>query len=320
MKKKIFLALAFCLFLGTSKVSAATVKSYFPDEKLFTCLATSKSIDETTDESEFDFNSVVSLNCNSGVSDATGIEKLTGLVSLNLDKGSLTTIDLSKNESLQILSLAENKLSNIDLSKNTELKDLTLSSNEFTTVDLSKNTALTNVNLINNQITSIDLSKNTALNVLNISKNKLFDIDLSKNTALSTLIINSNPLLDKVELALDEEFDYTDYIKLPDNFTATYTPEKKVVKESGDKLVAIKVGTENAELAITNDSAGTSTKFTSVITVSDQKGEETTEEKKTSETTENPKTGIYGGSIALIAIAAGAYAFMSNKNKYNSVR
>lgn len=321
MKKKIFLALAFCLFLGTSKVSAATVKSYFPDEKLFTCLATTASIDENTDENDFDFSSVVSLQCNTGVSDASGIEKLTGLARLNLDRGELTSIDLSKNTSLQYLSLAENKLSSIDLSNNTALTDVTLSGNQFTTLDFTKNTALTSLNLINNKISSVDLTKNTALTVLNISKNELTGIDLSNNTALISLIINNNPLLKNVELTVGDEFVYTDYVKVPSTYTTSYSPIEDVVSISAGKIIAKKVGSEVATLVIKNKETNSKEEFASTITVVEPKSEDTAkEEKTTSETTENPKTGVYGGSIVLILAAGGAYLFMKNRNKYSSLR
>ena len=47
--------------------------------------------------------------------------------------------------------------------------------------------------------------------------------------------------------------------------------------------------------------------------------DKTNNDKKTSETTDNPKTGIYGGSILLIAIAIGGYFAMKSKNKFKNI-
>ena len=324
-KKKLFFALALCLFLGTCKVSAQTVKSYFPDENLFACLASTASIDENTDESDFDFAALDHLICNTGVSDATGIEKLTGLTILNLDRGTLTSIDVSKNTALKTLSLAQNKLTSIDLSKNTELTDLTLSSNQLTTIDLSKNTALERLNLIYNNFASIDLSKNTALAYLNISKNNLTSIDLSKNTALTSLLLNGNPLASNAELSIGDELDFKKYFNIPDNFVVSSVVEGNLATYSNGRLIITKAGTADLTLTIENKTNGAKEEFEGTLTVIDPKGEEepqaeTKEESETSDTTENPKTGIYGGSIVLVAAAVGAYMYMKNKNKYNSVR
>ena len=299
MKKKIFIALALCLFLGTSKVSAATVKSYFPDENFFNCIASISNIDETTDEADFDFEQEnYSLECpNKNITDVTGIDKFTNLTAVNLSK---------------------NNISEIDLTNNTELKHLYIS---------------------DNKLTEIDLTKNTELTILDIRNNKLTGIDLSENTNLGTLYIVGNQLLKNIDIVVGEEFSHKDVVKMPSNFQAVLGTNEQYATFSMGKLKGVKAGTEQATLTIKNtkkefDGPIEDTEFPVTITVTDPNGTaidttttDTTEptstpaeEKKTSETTTNPKTGVYGGSIILVVAAAGAYIFMKNKNKYNSVR
>ena len=327
MKKKIFLTLAFCLFLGTSKVSAATVKSYFPDENLFNCVVTATideitnepTLTETTDEADFDFDSVTELSCvGKDISSVKGIEKLTELQILNVASNDIETIDLSKNIKLNKINLFDNNISAIDLSKNTNLEIINLSINNLTSLDLSENNKLKELYVSKNKLTTIDLSDKTDLETLEAKNNELAQIDLSNNTKLTSLSLEGNPLLKNVDLALDEEFNYASYIKTPDGFTVSYIPAEEVVKVTDGKIIATKVGSENATLTIKNNTDNKKETFISKITVEDRKG--SSEEKKTSDTTENPKTGIYGGSIVLVVCAVGVYMLMKNKNKYYSVR
>ncbi len=199
-KKKIFLALAFCLFMGS--VSAQTMKDIFPDEKLAQCVLeeynkvnVENTISDSDEVTEENLKEITILECGiAGVKDTKGIEKLEGLTKLSLYNNQLTSIDLSHNTALESLYLENNQLTSIDLSHNTALGLLALYNNQLTGIDLSKNTALKTLYLEDNQLTSIDLSHNTALVSLSLSNNKLTSIDLSKNTELKWLILYNNQL------------------------------------------------------------------------------------------------------------------------------
>jgi arginine deiminase len=65
-----------------------------------------------------------------------------------------------------------------------------------------------------------------------------------------------------------------------------------------------------------NDNTNTKTNQTNENT---NTKENINNDKKTSETTDNPKTGIYGGSILLIAIAIGGYFAMKKKNLFKKI-
>ncbi len=161
------------------------------------------------------------LNCSAkratstGITDLTGLEKLTGLKilglwedgisSINLSaqtklKGlsigdnKITSIDLSKNTELTTLHIKNNKLSGIDLSKNTKLKEVNISGQSIASVDLSKNVDLENLDASGNGISSIDVSNNTKLQELNLYNNNISNIDVSKLTGLKGLSLSNNPI------------------------------------------------------------------------------------------------------------------------------
>ena len=140
------------------------------------------------------------LNCsakrstNTGITDLSGLEKLTGLKILGLWEDGISSIDLSAQTKLKGLSIGDNKLSSIDLSKNTKLKELNISGQSIASIDLSKNVDLENLDASGNGISNIDVSNNTKLQELNLYNNKISSIDVSKLTGLKGLSLNNNPI------------------------------------------------------------------------------------------------------------------------------
>lgn len=176
---------------------------------------------------EKQLKSIKKLVCNSSVSSAAGIEKLTGLEELSLygiggkklnlnlsknvklkklklHKAGLTTINLTKNVNLTTLDIYEVNLKSLDLNKNVNLKTLSLPNTNLTSIDLSKNTKLIKLNLGNKVVDGFETSKyKNNFNVINLKDYKnlksliltdlnLTDIDLSKNTKLTTLDLSYN--------------------------------------------------------------------------------------------------------------------------------
>jgi len=79
---------------------------------------------------------------NKNISNAGGIEHLTGLIVLVLNSNRLTTIDVSRLTQLSELYLWDNQLTSLNVNNNTNLALLSLSSNRLTNLDISNNTLL----------------------------------------------------------------------------------------------------------------------------------------------------------------------------------
>ena len=76
----------------------------------------------------------------------------------------------------------------------------------------------------------------------------------------------------------------------------------------------INSGNDNENTSTDNESTNSDTN-----TTSDNNDEKSTDDKKTSDTISNPKTGVYGGSILLIASAICGYFVMKKKNYFNKI-
>ena len=148
------------------------------------------------------------------ITDANGVQYLTGLTRLNLSYNQLTSLDLSQNTALEQLYLDSNQLTSLDLSHNTALTSLDLENNQLTSLDLSNNLVLESLELQNNNLSSIDLSQNTALTDLSLSENQLTSLDLSHNPALAHLSLNNNQLT-SIDLSHNPELWYIDLSNNP---------------------------------------------------------------------------------------------------------
>jgi hypothetical protein len=106
-----------------------------------------------------------------GVTDTTGIEKLTALVYLGITNTQITTIDLSNNPLLVGVNLNDNQLTSVDVSGSPFLTGLHIENNQLTVLDVSYNPELITLDASNNQLDSIDLTNNGALINLDLRGN-----------------------------------------------------------------------------------------------------------------------------------------------------
>ena len=170
----------------------------FTDPKFYSVVVASYNSNSTycSTITEEQLASITSLYAyNSGLTNADGIEYLTGLTTLDLSSNNLSSIDVSKNTALTSLTLGHNNLSSIDLSSNTALRELGLYNNNLSSIDVSNNTALYHLELLNNNLSSIDLDGLISLEWLFLSDNNLSGtLDLSTNTSISLVYLNNNNL------------------------------------------------------------------------------------------------------------------------------
>lgn len=319
-KRKVFVAILFCLIIGMGRVDAQTIKSYFKDENFWKCLRSNYNVEDNTDENDFDLSIIVNLNCfDREISDASGIEKLSSLKNLYLQRNNLTTIDLSKNTLLKILDLSDNTFETIDLSKNTELTSVSLNNNDLTTIDVSNNMLLHELYLYNNPLNTIYASKNSALEVLGLENNEF----LKK--------LNINGIGNKLLIS--------DYIVLPEIFSIEYKiDDESIAKydESTGEIIALKEGETTAILKINGahdsvdrelDSDDVYVEFESTITVTSENinndndnDNNTNSENK--EDIKNPDTGVRTFAfvnIIVIIAAVTSYVMIRNKNKIKKI-
>ena len=149
--------------------------AYIVDPNFYDCAATWLKIDFPAEEissdglTEAQLAKIERLTCsNQGISDTTGLEKMTALYYLDLNRNQIAEIDISHNTALDYLELSRNQIESIDLSNNTILTSLYLYSNQLTEIDVSYNTALTRLDLYSNPLEAVDLSSNVALRDLMI--------------------------------------------------------------------------------------------------------------------------------------------------------
>ena len=177
------------------KLTAAT-DAGFQDEKFYSCIVEAAGKTEGTVLTDSELASIDTLICkNKGVTNISGIEKLTSLTSLNLEENDLSSIDLSNNTKLMYLNLSDNTdITSIDLSKNVDLKEIEFENDSLNSIDLSKNVNLEKVNFDCNKLTSINLSNNINLVDVTLSANKLNSVDISKNSKIIKFYASSNQL------------------------------------------------------------------------------------------------------------------------------
>jgi len=176
------------------KLTAAT-DAGFEDENFYACVLESAGKEEGTILTDEELANITEVVCKeAGVTDVTGLEKLTSIRNLDLNDNDITEIDTSANTNLQMLNLTFNEISSIDVSNNTELQGLYLNSNKLTSIDVSNNTKLYDLNLYNNDISSLDVSNNTLLRYLLVSLNNLSSLDISNNPDLERFYASDNNL------------------------------------------------------------------------------------------------------------------------------
>lgn len=162
-------------FSGAVFADGETLEDVFTNDDLRECVvsalqAIDSEISGATKVEDVDLTALTDLTCtgHTTLTDAVGIETLTGLTSLNL---------------------SDNKITAIDLSKNTALTDLNLSKNQIATIDLTKNTLLTTVDLSNNFLTTLDLVQNAALSALDVANNGTLTVYLSEDAPIAEVDI-----------------------------------------------------------------------------------------------------------------------------------
>lgn len=183
------------------KLSVAT-DAGFNDENFYSCVVeyynkknnASLTVDDLLTYEQF--STIDELICkNNGVSDITGIEKLTNLTSLNLMENNLSNVDLTKNNKLMYVELSGNpRITSIDLSKNIDLKEIYFRNDSLKNINLSSNTNLENLDLGFNELTSINLNNNINLKYVVLSSNQLSNVDISNNTKLIEFSASNNKI------------------------------------------------------------------------------------------------------------------------------
>jgi|GEM_PF-4032331 len=129
-----------------------------------------------------------------GISDATGIEHMTGLTTLNIFSNELTTLDVSALTKLEHLNCSGNLLTELDVSGLSELSGLDCFHNQLTGLDVSGLTKLEGLFCDGNQLTWLDVSGLQSLRILYCSGNQLTALDVSGLAALSDLNCGNNPI------------------------------------------------------------------------------------------------------------------------------
>ena len=363
MKKKIFLALVFCMFFSTTKISAAPIDTNFKDDNFYNCIIESyntknggnKTTNDTLTQEELD--TIEHINCpNQGIVDISGIEKLNSLTTINLSKNeitSITPIEQKESTILETLNLEENKIERIDLSKNTGLTTLNLKSNPLAqkisipvdysldigtyvklpseyTIDLEiADTSIAEFNKTRKEITPKKKGKTTAI------------IKIKKTATTEEMTFNSTITITKQSRCMviggsstTIKFNTTGGNQIEDiNICNTCGDSNKTVStptptKDGYKFVGWYYD-ENYTSEFKESTISLSNINTRAIDECENNWEatlyakwekiETTDKKSTSDTTKNPKTGIYGGSIALVALAVGTYAIIKIKEKKNTI-
>jgi len=167
----------------------------FVDENFYNCV-------KTDDEFSNGLSNITTLSCkNDGITDTTGLEKLTGLTNLNISSNAgLTTIDVSKNIQLQYLTLADTGITTLDVSKNTELLNLIVNGENIWntaglsgTLDVSNNKKLIFLDLSYNHLTDVKNIPST-MRILNLGHNELTILDAKSLKKLTSLEVQYNKL------------------------------------------------------------------------------------------------------------------------------
>ncbi|ECJ9746425.1 hypothetical protein FQR52_07730, partial [Listeria monocytogenes] len=174
---------------NSSTNEVETLSTIFPDSAFATYIASILHISVDDNVTQQQFDTINSIRAGSaGISDLTGISRLTNLTSISLPNNSISTID--------------------DLKGLTKLTSIILNNNQITTIDGLENLkALTELEVMDNQLKSISLSNLTSLQRANFYKNPLLEelscVNLPKisriysknvSTSATGLIVNSTNL------------------------------------------------------------------------------------------------------------------------------
>ena len=191
------IAISILSFVGVITLSnqtwAAPVNTAFKDDKFYNCVvggynsygkdSTEPTATTETNLTDDQLAKITRIGCQQdsldGITDISGIEKLTNVTNIIINKGAFTSADFSKNLKLTDLRLPHGKLASINLSKNVALQYLSLANNNLNSISLSSNVALQTLILSNNKLSSLNLSSNVALNNIYVYGNSLQSLDLS---------------------------------------------------------------------------------------------------------------------------------------------
>lgn len=192
-----FINYTFCEPTEINKIIASSLykepaNNVFVDQNFYNCAIDEYNTlknegiaytDSLTDEQ---LKEVTELVC-SGVTNLSGIEKMTSLKKLSLDSSELLSVDLTLNSELESLTLVDNTLSQIDLTNNKKLTSLDLTLPKITSIDLSNNVELSTLKFVGNSVGNLDVSKNTKLVSLYVNDSKITTINLESNILLEEL-------------------------------------------------------------------------------------------------------------------------------------
>jgi hypothetical protein len=154
--------------------------------------------------------------CGTGITDARGIEKLTGLRRLNVSFNDITNLDVSACTNLCALFCSYNRfiinlnvsgcanlreldcvssqLPNLDISSCHRLQVLWCGDNDLTNLNVFSCTNLQTLECFNNQLGKLDVSACTNLQTLNCGTDQLTSLDVSACTNLRQLFCERNQL------------------------------------------------------------------------------------------------------------------------------
>lgn len=186
------LALALALPCAAEGTGVALTAENFPDPVLLEAVS-EKDYDGngTLSRSELSYISYLWLD-DTGLSDLTGIELLTGLETLYCDDCELTHADLSRNTALTSLSLRNNPLESYVLPAG--LEDLDLSKCGLTELDVTGLARLERLNVSQNQLTALDVSGMAYLESLDAADNRLTELKVAGCARLEYLACSTNDL------------------------------------------------------------------------------------------------------------------------------
>ena len=205
----------------------------------------------------------------------------------------------------------------------------TIAKNEQATCTLKANLGETSVSGFSTDITLTDnlvfvsFEKNSFFDAggdaSQINNRNLYTIAMNNSNGdgksgsfdIGTLIVKPSP--DATDVATIS-FQNTKFaVETSDN-----TVDGNVTLTSTDLTISsnINSGNDNENTSTDNESTNSDTNTTSDNTSTNT---DNTDDKKTSDTISNPKTGVYGGSILLIASAICGYFVMKKKNLFKKI-
>ncbi len=140
---------------------------------------------------------------NKGITDPTGLEKLSNLEGLDLENNKLTKLNLSKNTRLKYLKVSDNELTNITFPvSGLDLIYVNLNSNHLSSLTINPRN-LQELYLGHNAISKVTFKSDpTKLKKLELESNSLNknSISLTKMTSLEYLTMDNNKNLSEVNL------------------------------------------------------------------------------------------------------------------------